>query len=233
MEVAERLASCAQLLRGEPVRRIEPSRFAGRHPRLTSSVLVLLLVTAGAALVGLGSIDATAASRRSVTLRVMTLNIFYGGDELDLTSGNWCLRPEGCQETLDVVIETIRASRPDVVGLQEAVMNPRRIAERLGWYVSERMQIISRYPLVDPPGGDGIYVFVEPLPGRVAALANVHLPADPYGPYLVRDGATVDEVLALEESLRLPAIQPHLRVLPGLAAQGIPVQGHGRQAYRS
>jgi hypothetical protein len=54
-------------------------------------------------------------------------------------------------------------------------------------------------------------------------LANVHLPADPYGPYLVRDGASPDEVRALEESLRLPAIRDQLRLLPGLAAAGIPV----------
>jgi endonuclease/exonuclease/phosphatase family metal-dependent hydrolase len=159
----------------------------------------------------------------SVRLRVMTLNIFYGGDELNLQTGTWCSRYDGCPETLEKVLEVIRASAPDIVGLEEAERNTRTIAEALGWHYSERMQIISRYPLIDPPGGDSIYIFVELAPGRIAALANVHLPADPYGPYLVRDGATVEEVTVLEESLRLPAVRDQLRLLPGLAARGIPV----------
>jgi len=188
-------------------------------PAVALTILALTLVFSVPAAAGA---DAAAAGP-SVRLRAMTFNIFYGGDEWDLQTGRWCTKPEGCQETLDQVIETIRAGGPDVVGLQEATMNTSRIAERLGWHASERMQIISRYPLIDPPGGDSIYIFVEPVPGRVAALANVHLPSDPYGPYLVRDGATLEEVLALERSVRLPAIQTQIRVLPPLAARGIPV----------
>jgi len=158
-----------------------------------------------------------------IELRVMTLNIFYGGDELNLTNGQFCLRPDGCPETLARIVEAIRTANPDIVGLEEGERNASSIAEALGWYASERMQIISRYPLIDPPDGDGIYIFVQLAPGGVAALANVHLPADPYGPYLVRDGAPPEEVRALEESLRLPAIRDQLRVLPALAARGTPV----------
>jgi hypothetical protein len=117
----------------------------------------------------------------------------------------------------------MRASGADVVGLEEGEHNTRPIAEALGWYYSERTQFISRYPLIDPPDGGGVYIFAQISPGRIVALASVHLPADPYGPYLVRDGATLDEVLALENSLRMPAIQDPLRVLPRLAAAGIPV----------
>jgi len=167
--------------------------------------------------------EGAVAGPAAVELRVMTLNIFYGGDELNLTNGQFCLRPDGCPETLARVVEAIRAANPDIVGLEEGERNTAAIAGALGWYASERMQIISRYPLIDPPGGDGIYIFVQLAPGRVAALANVHLPADPYGPYLVRDGAPPEEVRTLEESLRLPAIRDRLRVLPGLAAGGIPV----------
>jgi hypothetical protein len=162
------------------------------------------------------------APEASLRLRVLNINIFYGGDELNLTTGTWCTRPDGCPETLARVIETIRAAEPDIVGLEEAEHNTRRIAEALGFHYSERTQIISRFPLIDPPGGGGIYVYAAPAPGTVVAIANVHLPADPYGPYLVRDGASPEEVLALEESLRLPAIREQLRLLPGLAAAGIP-----------
>jgi endonuclease/exonuclease/phosphatase family metal-dependent hydrolase len=158
-----------------------------------------------------------------MTLRVMTFNIFYGGDEVDLEHGRWCYEPFGCPETLDKVEEVIRASGADIVGMQEATGNAPLLAERLGWDVNERLQIISRYPLIDPPGGNGIYVFARVAPAGYVAVANVHLTSDPYGPYLVRDGASRQEVLALERRTRLPEITGHIRELPALAAAGIPV----------
>jgi Endonuclease/Exonuclease/phosphatase family len=153
----------------------------------------------------------------------MSFNIFYGGDELNLQTRQFCRDPAGCPETLDQVVAAIRASDADVVGLNEATMNTELIADRLGWYSSPRTQIISRYPIIDPPGANGLYVFVEPLPGRVVAVSDVHLPADPYGPYELRDGATLAEVLQLENDLRVPALQDELRELPRLAARDIPV----------
>ena len=191
--------------------------------RVASVFLVLALWSTAILVVLATGIRSTAAPSPEIRLRVMTFNIFYGGDEIDLTSNNWCLRPAGCQETFEKVLDTIRAANADVIGLQEAVMNTRRIADRLGWYHSERMQIVSRFPLIDPPGGDGLYILVEPSPGRVAALANVHLPAEPYGPYEVQAGASAEQVIALEEAVRLPPLRRHLEVLPRLAAQGIPV----------
>ena len=145
----------------------------------------------------------------------MTLNIFYGGDELDLRTGDWCALRRGCSATFEQVIRTIRASGADVIGLEEAEHSTRRVARALGWYASERLQVVSRYRLIDPPGGNGLYVFVELAPGRVVAISNSHLPSDPYGPYLVRDGGTAEELDALERSTRLPAIQQQLAVLPG------------------
>jgi endonuclease/exonuclease/phosphatase family metal-dependent hydrolase len=163
------------------------------------------------------------AADPSVTLRVMSFNIFYGGDELNLQTRQFCKDPAGCPETLDQVAAAIRASGADVVGLNEATMNTCPLAQKLGWHCSARTQIISRHPIVDPPGANGLYVFVEPLPGRVVAVSDVHLPADPYGPYEIRDGATLAQVLQLENDLRVPAIQNEVRELPKLAARGIPV----------
>jgi hypothetical protein len=159
----------------------------------------------------------------SVRLRVMTLNIFYGGDELDLRTNDWCAKRRGCPETFAEVVKTVRASGADVIGLEEAEHSTKRLARALGWHASERLQVISRYRLIDPPEGRGLYVFVELGPGEVAAIANAHLPSDPYGPYLVRDGGTAEELDALERSTRLPAAQAQLAVLPSLVAQGIPV----------
>ena len=105
---------------------------------------------------------------------------------------------------------------------------PRAIADALGWYASERMQVVSRYPIIDPPGANGIYVWIEVAPGRIVAIGNVHLPSDPYGPYAIRDGASLADVLALERSTRLPALADQLAVLPGLAARRDPRVPHRR-----
>jgi endonuclease/exonuclease/phosphatase family protein len=187
------------------------------------------MVRAWAALVAaiafllVGPASGTSAPSSAQTLRVMSFNIFYGGDELNLQTRQFCADPAGCPETLAQVVAAIRASHADVVGLQEPTMNTRTIAERLGWSYSERTSVISRYPILDPPGASGLYVFVEASPGKVVAIGNTHLPAEPYGPYEIRDGATLAQVLELERDVRLPAIQPELRELPKLAARGIPV----------
>ena len=176
-----------------------------------------------ALLAALSAASAAPAPTASTTLKVMSFNIFYGGDELNLQTRQFCKDPAGCPETLDHVAFAIRASGADVVGLEEATMNTCLLASKLGWNCSARTQIISRYPIVDPPGANGLYVFVEPQPGRVVAVSDVHLPADPYGPYEIRDGATLAEVLQLENELRVPDIQDELAALPPLAAGGIPV----------
>jgi endonuclease/exonuclease/phosphatase family metal-dependent hydrolase len=163
------------------------------------------------------------ASASPVTLKVMTLNIFYGGDEWNLDTGQWCVDKAGCPETMQHVVSEIRAADADIVGLQEATANECVIADRLGWYCEPRLQVISRFPLLDPPGANGVYILAEVTPGRFVAISNVHLPSDPYGPYWVRDGEPRAAVLALERSTRLPAIQRQLDVLPGLAASGVPV----------
>ena len=60
-----------------------------------------------------------------VSLSVLSLNIFYGGDDYDLATGDWCPVADGCPRTLRKVADIIRASGADVVGLQEAERNTR------------------------------------------------------------------------------------------------------------
>ena len=163
------------------------------------------------------------AAASPVTVKVMTLNIFYGGDEWNLDTGQWCVDPAGCPETMQHVVSTIEAADPDIIGLQEATANECVLADMLGWYCEPRLQLISRFPLIDPPGANGVYILAEVASGRFVAISNVHLPSDPYGPYWVRDGEPRSAVLDLERSTRLPAIQRQLDVLPGLAASGMPV----------
>ncbi|MCK6626333.1 MAG: endonuclease/exonuclease/phosphatase family protein [Anaerolineae bacterium] len=144
----------------------------------------------------------------AVEIRVMTFNIWVGGELVDFNQ----------------VVETIKAARADIVGLQEAGGNTRRVAEALGWpHANERLQIISRFPLIDPPDGNGMYIYAQINPGEVVALANVHLPSDPYGPYAVRDGSAPEEVLELEKTTRLTVIEPQLATLSKLVEAGTPV----------
>ena len=166
---------------------------------------------------------ATPPEAGTVRLSVMSQNIFYGGDDYDLATGDWCPVADGCPSALRKLARIIRASGADVVGLQEAERNTRALARLLGWHADPRAQVISRFPLLRPAGGQGLYTFVEPVPGRIVAVANTHLPSTPYGPYRIQRGAPRSHVLGLERRLRVAALDHVLRVLPGLAARGIPV----------
>ena len=67
-------------------------------------------------------------------LRVMTLNIWYGGEQVNFAS----------------VAEVIRAAQADVVGIQEPDGNLYRLADAVGFaHVDPRRNLISRYPLFD------------------------------------------------------------------------------------
>ena len=189
---------------------------------MARSVRSVLVLAMAAALLPLAS-SPTPASAQPVDLRVMTFNILYGGDELDLDTGRWCTDERGCNAALRQVVRTIEAAAPDVVGLQEPINNTRWIADRLGWYANPRNHVISRFPIIDPPAGDGVYVFVELAPGEVVAVANTHLTSTPYSPYMMRNGQSRDRILKVEERYRLPEIRRPLRVLPRLADRGIPV----------
>ncbi|MEX2496361.1 MAG: endonuclease/exonuclease/phosphatase family protein [Woeseia sp.] len=140
-------------------------------------------------------------------LRVMAFNIEWGGTHVSFHK----------------VVEAIRRADPDIVAVQEAEGNLERLAVALGWHHDRRNHVISRHRLIDPPGADGRYILVEVEPGKVVAVANVHLPSDPYGEYWIRDGHSVEEVIAMERRVRLPAIQPFLEVLPQLVKKGMPV----------
>ena len=176
--------------------------------------LVILLALAGVAATACGgtSDDSPAATpsprATPMTLKVMEFNIEYGGTTVDFAK----------------VVEAVRAADPDVIGLEEAETNTPRLAKAAGYpYWSNSMQVVSRYPLLEPLETEGNYLFVEVQPGACVVLSNVHLPSEPYGPNWIRAGKTVDEVVANEQEVRLPAIQKQLEVLPPLADDGIPV----------
>src|SRR5262245_53450316 len=164
---------------------------------LTSLVMLLTLVA-----------GAKAQGDEAVELRIMTFNVWLGGDQVNIAR----------------VYDAIRAAKADIVLFQEPEGHTRRFAEALGFpYASERHHIISQYPLFDPPTSDADFVFAEIRPGRFVAVADIHLTSDPYDPYAVRDGKTAEEVLKIEQDTRMPEIAPCITVLSPLAASGVPV----------
>ena len=150
----------------------------------------------------------THAQLGPTALRVMSFNIWLGGELVDFGK----------------VVEAIKLSGADVVGLQESEGNARRIADLLGWaYADERLQIISSHPLIAPPDGNGIYTFIQLVPGQVVAMSNIHLPSNPYGPELVRDGSPLAEVLANEADTRMAWLQDYLPHWRTLITAGMPL----------
>jgi endonuclease/exonuclease/phosphatase family metal-dependent hydrolase len=131
--------------------------------------LALALLAAG--------LSAIAAGDEAVTLRVMSFNVWYGGEQVSLAK----------------VGEAIRAADPDIVGVQEADRNLQRIAEAADMpYVDERRRLLSRWPIFDSGSGirtesgaspysttaldkSALHAWVMVRPGKVVAVANVHL----------------------------------------------------------
>ncbi|MBW1844002.1 MAG: endonuclease/exonuclease/phosphatase family protein, partial [Deltaproteobacteria bacterium] len=97
------------------------------------------------------------AADQPVELRVMSFNIEWGGAKISFAN----------------VVEAIRLSGADIVGIQEAEGNLKRLAADLDWNYNLRNYVISRFPLIEPPGADGRYVYVEVEPGKIVAIANV------------------------------------------------------------
>lgn len=172
-----------------------------------SLALALAPAAAGAG-EGEGAGEARTPLAGPVTLRVGTFNIEYGGTVVDFRR----------------VVEAAEASGADVLGIEEAQGHIPRLARALGWpYYDVRTQVISKYPLIDPSGAQGLYLYVEVTPGKVVAIQNVHLPSAPYGPNRIVRGATREEILALERATRLPAVRPFLGAARDLQDAGVPV----------
>lgn len=177
-------------------------------------LLAVLLLASGAA-----------RAEDAVRLKVMSFNIWYGGDQVSFAK----------------VVEAIKAADADIVGLQEPDGKTLTIAAAAGYpYADTRRHILSKYPIFDSGSGettftgappysiagvdpDAVQAWVMVAPGKVVAVANTHLTSDPYGPELARDGATLEEVLQNEADTRVPEAQALVDGLGPVAATGVPV----------
>jgi endonuclease/exonuclease/phosphatase family metal-dependent hydrolase len=137
-------------------------------------------------------------------LDLLVYNVEYGGG------------PE-----TDRVIREIDA---DVVGVLESYNRLPKIAERTGYpYYNVSLQLLSKYPIHEPSGGDGLYGLVEVRPGYVIPFFNVHLDYVRWGPRALRNGNSVASVVASENEVRTSAMAEPLEAMEELTDQGYPV----------
>lgn len=141
---------------------------------------------------------------RPMELKVLVFNVEYGGGP--------------------ATDEAIRRVTADVVGVLESYDRLPKIAAATGYpYFNTSLQILSRYPILEPSGGDGQYAFIEVQPGFAVVFCNIHLDYVRYGPDGLRAGLAVEDVIATENLVRTSAIAGQLHTLPPLADRGYPV----------
>ncbi|MCP4379428.1 MAG: endonuclease/exonuclease/phosphatase family protein [bacterium] len=105
------------------------------------------------------------------TVRVMTFNIWYDG--------------EGGKQPLSQTAAVIKASKADIVGLQESHKNAKAIADLLGWNHIQQghsVAILTRFEIVETTKKKhGVRIRLDS--GQEVFMFNVHLRPGPYQPY--------------------------------------------------
>lgn len=144
-----------------------------------------------------GGIVAAAEPVETVTLRVMSFNVWYGAEQV----------------SLEKIGEAIRAADPDIVGVQEADRNLWRIAEVAGMpYVDERRRLLSRWQIFD--SGSGIRTETGASPYSTTALDQDALLVGEDGSVLKRSAFTVAKSGA----------RPEVEAITAIVKPGEPVQ---------
>ncbi len=141
---------------------------------------------------------------RPMSLSVLVFNVEYGGTP-----------------ATDAVMADVHA---DVVGVLESYNRLPEIAAAAGYpYYDVGLQILSKYPILEPSGAHGLYAFIEVRPGQAVALINTHLDYVQDGPNRLNRGVPVADVLATEKQVRLATIRTLLPSATHLLAEGWPV----------
>ncbi len=134
-----------------------------------------------------------------VSLSLLVFNVEYGGSR-----------------ATDAVMSDVDA---DVVGVLESYNRLPEIAKKAGYpYYDVGLQLLSKYPILEPSGADGLYSYIEVRPGEAVAIINTHLDYVQDGPNRLARGVPVADVLATEKAVRLSSIQkllPSARQLLG------------------
>ena len=193
--------------------------------RAPTLVCVLALVLGALLLAGCtGSADSTSSPGPSTTpattpattsaadtqasepipLSLLVFNVEYGGTKAS-----------------DAVMADLDA---DVVGVLESYDRLPKIAKAAGYpYFNVGLQILSKYPILEPSGADGLYAYLEVRPGEAVAIINTHLDYVKDGPNRLARGVPVAEVLATEEEVRGSSVRKLLPSASALLDGGWPV----------
>lgn len=188
----------------------ELERSASRSRGLVVTAAVAILVALGALpgcdFGGDGEDDEAQAPARGKPTRldVLVFNIEYsGGPETD---------------------RVIRRLDADVVGVLESYARLPEIARRTGYrYYNTSLQILSKYPILEPSEGNGSYSFIEVEPGYAVAFCNVHLDYVKWGPRMLANGVPLEQVLATEERVRLSSMERPIEAMTQPVDEGYPV----------
>jgi endonuclease/exonuclease/phosphatase family metal-dependent hydrolase len=176
--------------------------------RRTSAVLLGLVAVLGAALLA-GCSDSpdrhssahpssTAAPAKPVSLSLLVFNVEYGGTKAS-----------------DAVIADVDA---DVVGVLESYNRLPEIAKAAGYpYYDVGLQILSKYPILEPSGANGLYSYIEVRPGEAVAMINTHLDYVQDGPNRLNRGVST------EKRIRLSSIDTLLPSVTRLLGKGWPL----------
>ena len=161
--------------------------------RVATPLAALLLVLTG--LVA-GCADSQPQSRGApakapapdpVSLSLLVFNVEYGGSK-----------------ATDAVMADVDA---DVVSVLESYNRLPEIAKKAGYpYYDVGLQILSKYPILEPSQADGRYAWIEVRPGEAVALVNTHLDYVHDGPNRLLRGVPATSVLATEKAVRLSSI---------------------------
>lgn len=172
--------------------------------RIVVSVVLAAAIAGGCSLGGGGDEPAQNAHGSPMGLDVLVYNIEYGGG------------PE-----TDAVIRQLDA---DVVGVLESYERLPEIARRTGYpYYNSSLQLLSKYPILEPSGGDGLYAMLEVEPGYAIPFFNVHLDYVAWGPRLLKNGRPVEDVIASENEVRTSAMEQPFAAMEELLADGYPI----------
>ncbi len=177
-----------------------------RAPLVASALVLGVLLLAGCDLGGDDEPDAASAPTKGepMDLDVLVYNIEYGGG------------PE-----TDKVIRRLDA---DVVGVLESYERLPKIAKRTGYpYYNTSLQLLSKYPILEPSGGDGLYALLEVEPGYVLPFFNVHLDYVEWGPRALRNGASLASVIESENEVRTSAMKRPIEAITRLLDDGYPI----------
>ena len=177
---------------------------AGRSIRILLLAVVATLLVASCTDIDPAEDTEALATGEDMELSVLVYNIEYSGDE-----------------STDAVIEDLDA---DIVGVLESYNRLPEIAKNTGYpYYNVGLQLLSKYPIHEPSGADGLYALIEVQPGYAVAFFNTHLDYVRYGPTQLVNGTPMDEVLASEDELRTNSIRIQTPDMQELAGAGYPV----------